>query len=160
MKIEQIKQLHRKYFESQISIYYKGRKTEIPFKSGKYYCSCNQFETRHELGCHEWIELNYTPTFYSIFLCDVKEKNGIVTIKENKSIDFPNTITVYDKKHIKDVWRIYRNQLNIPNLKEYKDDIFFDLELESNLTMNNIYNAFEEELFREIINNNPKIFNV
>lgn len=123
MTIDQIKQLHREYFENYIKSLINNQDWFI-YEPGKYVFIFNLYY--HEKTKIEKI----TPTFYSVFLIDINEFDGINReyIVENKSIQFNNLITIYDKKHILDVWRCYRKILNISELNEYiktKSDITY-----------------------------------
>ena len=120
MKIKQVKELHRKYFENIIKKFESGCKEYI-INDGKYIFPCNKYYNKEN-------KIAITPTLYSIFLVNVvnnriDKNNNLCYIAENKSIEFNNIITVYDKKHVIDTWRIYKRYLNIPELDEYIKDV-------------------------------------
>lgn len=120
MKLKEVKELHRKYFENIIKKFESGCKEYI-INDGKYIFPCNKYYIKEN-------DIAITPTLYSIFLIDVvnnriDQNNNICYITENKSVGFNNIITVYDKKHVIDTWRVYKRYLNNPEVDGYVKDV-------------------------------------
>ena len=149
MTLTLIKNLHREYFENRITPYKNGKDTTLSIPTGKRLFITNKYRETFNMGGGD---IRTTPTFYSVFLVDVTFDGESTYIKENKSIEFPNLISCYDKNKINLTWRSYRNSLNISELKEYNkniEPIMFENDM---IEVNKLIDVVEEEINKEIIN--------
>ena len=148
MNLTLIKNLHREYFENKITSYIKGNHTLLSIPTGKRIFITNKYRETFNMGGGD---IRTTPTFYSVFLVDVTFDGELTYIKENKSIEFPNLISCYDKNKINLTWRSYRNSLNIPGLKEYNKNIEPIISENSLIAYNKLCNIIDEEFNKQFI---------